>query len=159
MPIMCASGMIAPGISLPSEAFCKAQKVPLPSGYQNLSLLGVLIVLVIGAIVILFAYSIDIVVGFIQRKWCNGPYAWLAWKLDTQLQLHRLAHENTGWGVPWTRQLSSAPAAHAGSSLGIYEEATPDVNGVRSAFLRRNSVGSSDQASSLLHKRSYEVTY
>lgn len=138
-----------------SQALCNAQKVPLPSGYQNFSLPGVLLVLVIGAAVNLFAYSIDIVVGFVQRKWYNRPYAWLAWKLDTQLQLHRLAQENAGWGVPWTGQLSSAPAAHTGTSLGIYEEATPDVNGIRTAFLRRNSVGSSDRASSLSHKRSY----
>lgn len=150
-------GTALPPIKAASQALCKAQMIPLPSGYQNFSLPGVLIILAVGGLIIFCGYSIDVVVCFIQRKWLNRPYAWLAWKLDAQLQLHRLAQENAGWGLPWARQLDSAPAAHPGTSLGIYEECVSSPAGDGRATLRRASMTSSDGTSSLMAKRSAGV--
>lgn len=63
------------------------------SGFQNFSLLGVTIILVIGGVLVILGSVIDIVVGLAQKWILRRHFGRLSWVSDGYLQLQRLAYE------------------------------------------------------------------
>jgi hypothetical protein len=51
----------------PGQAICKRQMIRNASGYQNFTTLGVAIILIIGKSLVILGWTIDIVVGLIQK--------------------------------------------------------------------------------------------
>jgi hypothetical protein len=110
------------GSDMPSsQKLCSAQLAPLTNGYQNFSLLGIVLILTFGCLVIALGLTIDIVVGAIQRRWFRDSPGWLGWVLDEKLQLQRMAYEGAGWGV-WKGQIDAVPVTEGDIPLGMYEE-------------------------------------
>jgi hypothetical protein len=98
---------------------------PLTNGYQNFSLLGIVLILAFGGLLTALGLTIDIVVGAIQRRWFHDSPGWLGWVLDEKLQLQRMAYEGAGWGV-WKGQMDAIPVTEGNTPLGMYEEIVTD---------------------------------
>jgi hypothetical protein len=81
------------------QALCKRQMIRNVSGYQNFSTLGVAIILIIGTSLVILGWTIETVVGLIQKRF-HKDHARLARISDSYLQLQRMAYEGggyTGW--------------------------------------------------------------
>jgi hypothetical protein len=100
-------------------ALCHSQKVEAPSGYQNFSVLGIAIIVIISFVIILVGLTVDSVVGWCQKRWKKNAYGRLAWTLDEKLQLQRMAYEGAGWNF-WKHRESTVPIYTNGEHLGHY---------------------------------------
>lgn len=107
------------------QNICKRQLILNVAGYQNFNMLGVTLILVISSILILMGWTVDIIVGWIQ-KWMGKHYARLCWVQDGYLQLQRMAYEgagHAGWegsvdDVPLTRGRTREEQVLMGLDLG-----------------------------------------
>jgi hypothetical protein len=90
--------IISPG---PKESLgqrlCNNQMIRNVSGYQNFSTLGVAIILIFGTSLVILGWTIDIVVGFVQRRFFKRHFARLSWISDGYLQVQRMAYEGAGY--------------------------------------------------------------
>jgi hypothetical protein len=68
------------------------------SGYTSFSSLGLGIILGVGGIIILFSLWIESIVGYFRKHSRIGLYRQIRWKLDSTLQLQRMAYEEAGLG-------------------------------------------------------------
>ena len=100
------------------QAMCDAQKVRSADGTTSFSVLGVAIILILGAFLILTNLVLDICVGFIQHKLDWGDHKRLQWAIDEKLQLQRLAYEEAGQGV-WSGGASAVPVMRMQDRIGI----------------------------------------
>lgn len=72
---------------------CKNQMVRDQGTHQNFSIVGMILVLVIGSILILLSLVIDMVVEWVQQHlFPNEEYKRVAWFNDAFLQLQKHAH-------------------------------------------------------------------
>lgn len=99
-------------------AMCKSQKVRNSFNTISFSLLGVAIILVVGALLILTNLVLDLVVGWVQRRWRIGDYRRLQWVLDDKLQLQRMAYEEAGVGT-WSGTTDAVPVTEFGERFGL----------------------------------------
>ena len=114
-----AGGKIVSQHTRDDTLLCHAQKIQAPNGYQNFSLLGIVIIIVLGTIIIVLGTTIDSVVGACQSRWSKDAYGPLAWALDEKLQLQRMAYEGAGWSG-WDNCDSAVPIYSKGRDLGQY---------------------------------------
>ncbi|KAK0280294.1 hypothetical protein LTR54_001095 [Friedmanniomyces endolithicus] len=105
--------------SLPDKAMCRMVKIRAPAGVQNFSLLGVLIILVVGTLLILVGLVIDKIGGLLQKCFRARPSGRLAWVLDEKLQLQRMAFEGAQW-AGWQNCDKRVPTTVAEATLGRY---------------------------------------
>jgi hypothetical protein len=88
-------------INMPTDVFgrsiCARQMIRNVSGYQNFSTLGVAIILILGCVLVILGWTIDIIVGAIQKYLFRRNFARLSWISDGYLQLQRLAYEGAGY--------------------------------------------------------------
>ena len=117
---------------------CQRQKIRGASGYLSFSVFGVSIILVLGSLFIITALFLDSMVGFLRRKLDRNDHKRLQWAVDENLQLQRMAFEETGQGT-WTGGTDAVPMTGAGALLGIGPE--PDKHHPR---LTTIDSGSSD---------------
>jgi hypothetical protein len=89
------------------KALCKRQMIRNVSGYENFSVLGVAIILVIGGTLVFLGSVLDDAVGLVQ-KLLGKHYGLLTWTSDGYLQLQRLAYEGAGYG-DWERCADDVP--------------------------------------------------
>lgn len=89
------------------QSICKRQLILNIAGYQNFNMLGVTIILIISAILIIIGWTVDTVVGLVQR-WMGKHHARLTWVQDGYLQLQRMAYEGAGHGG-WERNTDDVP--------------------------------------------------
>jgi len=101
-----------------SVAMCGSQKVRNSFNTLSFSLLGVTIILVVGAMLIFTNLILDLVVGWIQHRWNIGDYRRLQWVLDEKLQLQRMAYEEAGIGT-WSGTTDAVPVTKYGEMLGL----------------------------------------
>ncbi|KAI9715206.1 MAG: hypothetical protein M1828_001032 [Chrysothrix sp. TS-e1954] len=106
------------------EAQCYSQKVALKNGTVSFSVLGMSIVLIVGAIIILFSAIQEEVVGFVQRRLMGKGASWrnLNWVLDDKLQLQRMLFESLGWAGEWRNERGSIPVNEAGGRFGGWDD-------------------------------------
>lgn len=100
------------------QAMCDAQKVRSSNGTTSFSVLGVSIILILGTVLILLNLTLDIVVGYVQRKLDWGDHKRLQWVIDEKLQLQRLAYEEAGQGT-WTGGANAVPVMKMEDRIGI----------------------------------------
>jgi hypothetical protein len=80
---------------------CLNQMVPSPGTHQNFSVVGIIIVLVLGGILIVLGVVIDPLVGWIQQRLRKGEYKRLSWIDNGFLELQKQAHSiNGGFNPP-----------------------------------------------------------
>lgn len=100
------------------ERICKNQKIRSASGTISFSVLGVAIILIVGAMLIFTNLVLDTLMGFIRRKLHWKDYKRLQWTLDEKLQMQRLAYEEAGQGH-WSGAVSSVPVTRKHDTFGI----------------------------------------
>ena len=102
------------------EKMCKNQIVRSSSGTISFSVLGLAIIVIIGAALISTSIVLSTVVGILRRwlKW--KEYKGLQWTLDEKLQLQRLAYEEAGQGH-WSGGADSVPLMKNGDLIGVPE--------------------------------------
>lgn len=100
------------------KRICNNQKVRSASGTISFSVLGVAIILILGAILILTNLLLDTILGFVRRKLHWKDHKSLQWALDEKLQLQRLAYEEAGQGR-WSGGASGVPVTIKGDVFGV----------------------------------------
>ncbi|KUJ23483.1 uncharacterized protein LY89DRAFT_777227 [Mollisia scopiformis] len=68
------------------------------SGYTSFSSLGLGLIFGLGGLVILSSLWLESIVGYFQKRFRFGLYQQVRWKLDSNLQLQRMAYEAAGLG-------------------------------------------------------------
>ena len=109
------------------EAMCFSQKVRSPAGTISFSIVGVVIILVVGFILIVMNLCLSTFVGLLQNKFdmLGGDYKRLRWVLDDKLQLQRMAYEEVGMGV-WKGGASAVPVTRMGDRFGVPRDVDRD---------------------------------
>ncbi|OAP59265.1 hypothetical protein AYL99_06563 [Fonsecaea erecta] len=116
-------GMIVQGPSdSEGRALCSAQMVRNTGLYMNFSILGLSLIVGLGAIIIIASIFVESVVDFFRRRrrysMVNGSVdKSLQWVLDGKFQLMRLAYEGIGVGT-WVRTDEHTP---------VVKEAEPKI--------------------------------
>lgn len=95
------------------------------TAHTNFSVLGLSIILVVGALLLLTSVSIDLIVGYIQKRRNLKNYKRLEWSMNQTFQLQRLAHEELGYGT-WTHAADSIPTTQRGEKLSLIDTSVPD---------------------------------
>ncbi len=135
------------GNSTTDRAMCKSQKVRHPIGYTNVSVLGIVIILVVGSVIIVISWVLDTVVGSIQKHlWKRSDYKRVQWLLNSTLQLQRMAFESAGFGSPWLRCDETVPVTREKRDLGETFEVI-DVSENNQTFTPRTTAWSKGLAS------------
>jgi len=78
------------------------------TGYQNFTVLGLSLILVIGCLIILFEQGMVTLVRFMESRFKVNLYRQLEWDSNSILELQRLAHEELGFG-PWSITAGGIP--------------------------------------------------
>ena len=77
---------------------------------------AIIIILVVAILIFLIDISLDRLFGHVQLQTDWSSYWRLAWKTNGVLQIHRLAHEEMGFGH-WTRCLHDVPVTDLDTKL------------------------------------------
>jgi hypothetical protein len=99
------------------QVICSAQKVGLPSGYLNVSLIGTIIIIILFAVFGLLGLFLSKVTRKMQKKSNQNSEMYVSWECDQKLQLHRMAQEGshwTGWQVDPKSEVPVRPEVKAG---------------------------------------------
>lgn len=102
----------------PQIAQCKSQKVRSPNGTISFSVLGIVIILIVGTLLVLTDLLLDVIMGFMRRKLHWKDHKRFQWILDEKLQLQRLAFEESGQGQ-WSRGTDAVPVTRDSDVLGL----------------------------------------
>jgi hypothetical protein len=113
-----AGGVITLDNDAIEESLCKNQKVHTTGEYQNFSMLGLCIILVVGAVIISLSLTIEMVTSLIQRRLKWGNERRVQWIVDSNLQLQRMLYESAGYGR-WNGPLDSVPTLARGEELVV----------------------------------------
>ncbi|KAF4539272.1 uncharacterized protein LTHEOB_10436 [Lasiodiplodia theobromae] len=108
--------------SAEAKSICRNQKIR-STAYVSFSLLGLALILALGALIIVVAATLEPLVGCVQRRWgkARGQYARLEWTATETLQLQRLAHEELGFGGAWTGAAETVPVTAPGELLAMLD--------------------------------------
>lgn len=117
---------LPPGIriQLPSDistAHCFNQKVRHSGDHMSFSIVGMVIILVVGGAFILLSLTVPTIGGFLQLLSGKGTHRRHQWIMDEKLQLLRLAYEGAGQGA-WSGARNMVPLTEPGQLFGMLEE-------------------------------------
>lgn len=99
------------------KGLCKKQKIRSSSGVES-SVLGVAIILFVGALLIVPNLVLDTLVRFVGTKTYRNEYQTSKWTSDDEWQRLRLASEGAGQGQ-WTGGASAVPATSEPDKAGV----------------------------------------
>ena len=134
-------GYIPSGMSLsrpigPQEHNCRNQILRSSSGTVSFSVLGVAIILIVGAALISTSLILPSIIRLLRQWFKWKEYKSLQWTLDGKLQLQRLAYEEAGHGH-WSGGASSVPVTRKNDLIGVPEGV--DTTHPRLGRVRRHS--------------------
>ena len=87
---------------------CKNQRIRNSGSYQSFSVLGLVVLLVIGGILIILSLILEPAVRLLRRFTGSGPHREAARIADRKLQLQRMIFEEGGHGV-WEKEMDDVP--------------------------------------------------
>ncbi|KAH7360930.1 hypothetical protein BKA65DRAFT_534129 [Rhexocercosporidium sp. MPI-PUGE-AT-0058] len=99
--------------------------------YQSFSILSLSLIAGFGGLAIIASLWLETVVGWIQTKLNRGTFHKMCWKLDSALQLQRMAYEEAGMGN-WVRCADEIPLTEHGDEISFpskWDEWHPTVSG------------------------------
>ncbi|KAI0450085.1 hypothetical protein F5B21DRAFT_529296 [Xylaria acuta] len=102
---------------------CQNQKMR-TTAYASFSLLGFTLTFVVGFLLATFSYIQEPLVTWSYKRKGRKPYQHLEWVSNATLQLHRLAHEEMGWGE-WSNCTETIPTTKDNNVLGCLDIADP----------------------------------
>ncbi|KAK7915223.1 cytochrome p450 protein [Apiospora marii] len=98
---------------------CHNQKIR-SAQYTSFSVFGIVFTYAIGAFIIAMSFVITPILRFLQRHGWYNKYAYLEWEGDTAIQLHRLAHDELGYGH-WSRCDETIPITRVDDLLAPFD--------------------------------------
>lgn len=105
--------------SLPEELqLCKSQIILSPGGTISFSVLGIVIIFIVGILLMLLSIFLDLLTSYFRSKLQKHEYKQVQWGLDGIFQLHRLAYEAAGQGT-WTGSFNSIPVTKKGDLIRV----------------------------------------
>ena len=107
-----------------SKAMCYSQKVRLTADTVSFSVLGLSIILAVGALVICIYLVLETIVGMIQKRYKWGDHRRLRWIMDDKIQIQRMAFEEAGMGT-WENLSGNVPVTTKGDVFGSLEHVDP----------------------------------
>ncbi|PVH73525.1 hypothetical protein DL98DRAFT_431108, partial [Cadophora sp. DSE1049] len=110
--------------------FC-ANYIMRDSAYQSFSILALSLIAGFGGLAILASFWLETTIGWIQTKLSRGSFHKMCWKLDSALQLQRMAYEEAGMGN-WVRCADDIPLTEKGDEISLpaeWDEWHPTVAG------------------------------
>ncbi|KAL9625278.1 MAG: hypothetical protein Q9160_000680 [Pyrenula sp. 1 TL-2023] len=106
---------------------CKNQKV-ISTAYQNFSVLGLCLILILGSLIVGLEYSIEAIITIVESRFRNvTKYARLEWLANDVLQTQRLAHEELGVDATWAgcAGVRAVPVTEKGQMLAVLDIRDP----------------------------------
>lgn len=97
---------------------CKSQIILSPGGTTSFSVLGVVIILIVGILLMILSISLDLLSSYFRSKLQKHEHKQVQWGLDGIFQLHRLAYEAAGQGT-WTGGFNSIPVTKKGDLIRV----------------------------------------
>ncbi|KAK5091235.1 hypothetical protein LTR05_001416 [Lithohypha guttulata] len=91
-----------------TKAMCYSQMINDTTDTISFSILGMIILFVIGGTIVFISLFVDTVVGWIQKTCRIGEHARMCWLLDDKLQLHRFLNQELGHGS-WSDDYEAMP--------------------------------------------------
>lgn len=79
------------------EAICASQLIHIMDGYQNFSLIGVILILLLSITLVILSLYIHVIGGKIQQILFGNPLSRVSWTSDGYLQIQRMAYEGAGY--------------------------------------------------------------
>ena len=122
------------------KTMCRNQIVRSSTGYTSFSVLGLAIILIIGAALISTSLVLPSLIGLFRRLFRWKQHKGLQWTVDGKFQLQRLAYEEAGQGH-WSGGAKSVPLTRKSESIGLPEGV--DSVHPRLGRTRRHSEGGS----------------
>ena len=118
------AGMTLGRPTILEEKQCNSQIVRSANGATSFSVLGVAIILIVGAVLIPTSLILPSAIGLLRRllKW--KKYKSLQWNVDSKFQLQRLAFEEAGQGH-WSGGADSVPLTRKDDLLGLPDGTDP----------------------------------
>ncbi|KAK0124638.1 hypothetical protein ONS95_009585 [Cadophora gregata] len=110
--------------------FC-ANYIMRDSAYQSFSILALSLIAGFGGLAIFASLWLETTIGWIQTKLNRGTFHKMCWKLDSALQLQRMAYEEAGMGN-WVRCADDIPLTEKGNQISLpaeWDEWHPTVAG------------------------------
>ncbi|KAG9238377.1 hypothetical protein BJ875DRAFT_513005 [Amylocarpus encephaloides] len=89
-------GILRTPTSLAEKAACRRQMVRNAHGYQNFSMVGVVVIVILSSVLIFLGWTVDTLFGVMQSI-LQHHHARLTWIEDGYLQLQRMAYEGAGY--------------------------------------------------------------
>lgn len=102
------------------EWFCK-NYIMRNKSYTSFSVLALSLVFSIGGFAILASLWLETIIGIIQSRLNRGTFHRICWKLDSALQMQRMAFEEAGMGN-WVRCADEVPLMEKGEEIKMPEE-------------------------------------
>ncbi|CAG8958966.1 hypothetical protein HYFRA_00012123 [Hymenoscyphus fraxineus] len=91
------AGFIRLNTSSAEDTICASQMVRIMDGYQNFSLIGIILIVFFSILLNIIAVYIHVIGGKIQQIVFGNPLARVSWTSDGYLQLQRMAYEGAGY--------------------------------------------------------------
>lgn len=114
--------------SLPEEIqLCKSQIILSPGGTTSFSVLGIVVIFIVGIFLMLLSLFLDSLTGHFRSKLHKHDYKQVQWGLDGIFQLHRLAYEAAGQGT-WTGGFNSIPVTRQGDLIRVPDFRTDSIH-------------------------------
>ncbi|KAK7985794.1 hypothetical protein PG996_004965 [Apiospora saccharicola] len=118
---------IRPFMIPPANAYewevCRNQKIR-STKYANFSILGLILTYALGALIVVISFVIPPILCFLQKRGWYNKYAYLEWEGDTAIQLHRVAHDELGYGH-WSRCDETIPITRTDDLLAPFDISDP----------------------------------
>lgn len=88
--------------------------------HMSFSLFGLCFLLLAGGLIMLISLVIEPILSCLYHRRKYKPYAYLDWVTNESLQLHRLAHEELGWGT-WSHATNDIPIVQKDEPLAYLD--------------------------------------
>ncbi len=115
-----------------------AQKIR-NDAFTSFSTFGLVLILGIGGLLIVVAYTLEYLIEWFQKHKSIGVYQRLEWTTNETLQLQRLAHEELGCGT-WSRTAGDHPVTAPHEQLAVLDISEPEHPRLKSSMVKTGTV-------------------
>lgn len=140
---------VLPPLTDGERTLCSSQKIH-SSAYTSFSMFGLCFTFVTGALIIVISFALEPILSFLYKWKKYKPHAYLEWNTNTNLQLHRFAHEELGL-VEWkdcTREVPTTDPHVYLAGLDIADPKHPVLSRQSGAHMMRGKPEQDTRSSS-----------
>ena len=138
--------VLNPDVNTLAEAMCYSQLVKATQGTVSFSMLGIIIIFVVGGVIVVLSLTLDPLVGWYQVRYKKGIHRRLNWVSDSFFQLQRMAYEKSGMGE-WDGHHDNVPVTKRVDTFGGWSDVDtirPTVTNVSSKATKVDDTSTSE---------------